>query len=103
MDNVARLPESDRNALFGETARIMKTTPAITEKDFWVVWVLGKLFCDARLRPILQFKGGTSGVTPVWCKIYFFRKVVIKASVVFPCGAQVLNVAGRSRASHDKN
>ncbi|MBT3604356.1 MAG: nucleotidyl transferase AbiEii/AbiGii toxin family protein [Candidatus Latescibacteria bacterium] len=60
MDSVALLPDSERNALFGETARMMSTTPAITEKDFWVVWVLGKLFGDARLKQILQFKGGTS-------------------------------------------
>jgi predicted nucleotidyltransferase component of viral defense system len=34
--------------------------PAITGKDFWVVWVLDKLFGHAQLKNILQFKGGTS-------------------------------------------
>jgi hypothetical protein len=60
MDSVAFLNENERQALFGETARMMNTTPAIPEKDFWVVWVLGKLFGDVRLKQILQFKGGTS-------------------------------------------
>lgn len=60
MDSVAQLPQNDRNALFGETANKMHTTPAIPEKDFWVVYVLGKLFGDPHLKQILQFKGGTS-------------------------------------------
>ncbi|MEX1201413.1 MAG: nucleotidyl transferase AbiEii/AbiGii toxin family protein [Methylophaga sp.] len=38
----------------------MNTVPAIIEKDFWVVWVLDKLFDHERLKSILQFKGGTS-------------------------------------------
>ena len=33
---------------------------SIIEKDFWVVWVLGRIFSDARLNSILIFKGGTS-------------------------------------------
>ena len=60
MDNVANLPEENRNELFSETATLMKTTNAIVEKDFWVVWTLNKLFSDNRLNKILMFKGGTS-------------------------------------------
>lgn len=60
MDKVARLESRERNALFGETARLMKTTPAIVEKDFWVVWVLDKLFGDPQLQRVMKFKGGTS-------------------------------------------
>lgn len=60
MDKVARLDAHERNALFGETASEMKTTPAIIEKDFWVVWALGKLFADSQLQRLLKFKGGTS-------------------------------------------
>jgi hypothetical protein len=60
MDKVARLPESDRNELFRETANAMHTTPAIAEKDFWVVWVLSRLFADGALARLLKFKGGTS-------------------------------------------
>lgn len=60
MDSVASLPDKQRQELFAETAAAMKTVPAITEKDFWVVWVLGRLFADPVLGRILQFKGGTS-------------------------------------------
>jgi len=60
MNNVAQLSTNKRNELFQETATIMKTTNAIVEKDFWVVWTLDKLFSDDRLNKILMFKGGTS-------------------------------------------
>ncbi len=60
MDKVARFDIRQRSELFRETASLMKTTPAIVEKDFWVVWVLDKLFGDAQLRRVLKFKGGTS-------------------------------------------
>jgi hypothetical protein len=60
MDRVARLPAVERMALFAETAARMKTTPAVAEKDFWVTWVLDRLFSDAELAQLLMFKGGTS-------------------------------------------
>lgn len=60
MDSVARLSARERNALFAETAVAMRTVPAIAEKDFWVVWVLDKLFGHVQLKRKLQFKGGTS-------------------------------------------
>lgn len=60
MDRVARLPASERSALFAETAAGLKTTPAVVEKDFWVTWVLDRLFGDAELARLLMFKGGTS-------------------------------------------
>lgn len=60
MDKVARLSQKDRSDLFAETATAMRTTPAIAEKDFWVVWVLSRIFANAELARILKFKGGTS-------------------------------------------
>lgn len=60
MDRVARLPAAERSALFAETAAKMKTTPAVAEKDFWVTWVLDRLFADDELARLLMFKGGTS-------------------------------------------
>ena len=60
MNKVAQLSTDERNELFKETASLMKTTNAIVEKDFWVVWTLNKLFGDERLNKILMFKGGTS-------------------------------------------
>lgn len=46
--------------MFAETATAMRTTPAIIEKDFWVVWVLSRVFANVELSRILKFKGGTS-------------------------------------------
>ncbi len=60
MDKVARLSAAQRADLFRETAALMRTTPAIVEKDFWVVWVLARLFAQPELARVLKFKGGTS-------------------------------------------
>lgn len=60
MDRVARLPAGERSALFSETAARMGATPAVAEKDFWVTWVLERLFRDDELARLLRFKGGTS-------------------------------------------
>ncbi len=60
MDKVAGLSAAQRADLFRETAAMMRTTPAIVEKDFWVVWVLARLFAQPELARVLKFKGGTS-------------------------------------------
>jgi len=60
MDKIARLPAAERNALFSESAARKGTTPAVIEKDFWVTWVLARLFGQAELARLLMFKGGTS-------------------------------------------
>jgi len=36
MNNIAKLPAKDREALFRNTAHKMGMTEAIIEKDFWV-------------------------------------------------------------------
>ncbi len=60
MDRVAQLPATERSALFSETAASMGTTPAVIEKDFWVTWVLDRLFQHPDIARLLMFKGGTS-------------------------------------------
>lgn len=60
MDKVALLPAKERNELFEESALRRGVLPAITEKDFWVCWVLKKLFESEELSKHLVFKGGTS-------------------------------------------
>ncbi len=52
--------EHDRRELFGETAARKGMTPAVVEKDFWVCWILWKIFADESLSRRLLFKGGTS-------------------------------------------
>lgn len=60
MDKVAHFSAAERNQLFSETAAQLGITPAVVEKDFWVSWVLMKLFKDPGLAPLITFKGGTS-------------------------------------------
>lgn len=60
MDSIVALSAAERSDLFRETAAHLGATPAVAEKDFWVTWVLGRLFADADLSRLLLFKGGTS-------------------------------------------
>lgn len=60
MDKVTLFSKDKLRDLFNETAIRKRTTPAIVEKDFWVTWILGKIFSDRYLSSILMFKGGTS-------------------------------------------
>lgn len=60
MDKVARFPAAQRRELFSEAAARLGMTPAVVEKDFWVTWVLDRLFATPNLARRLMFKGGTS-------------------------------------------
>ncbi|HEY7158477.1 MAG TPA: nucleotidyl transferase AbiEii/AbiGii toxin family protein [Gemmataceae bacterium] len=60
MDEVARIPITDRAALFTAAARRRGLTAAIIEKDFWVCWTLKRVFTLAEPSAGLLFKGGTS-------------------------------------------
>lgn len=61
MDKVARLPLTDRAALFGETGAGRGVANTIIEKDFWVCWTLKRLFdLPEAAAASLVFKGGTS-------------------------------------------
>lgn len=64
MDNLARLSQEERKQVFSETAAQMGTTSTIVEKDFWVCFVLEKIFMSEKLRNKLLFKGGTSLSNP---------------------------------------
>jgi len=60
MDKVASLRVSERRDLFRESAARRGMSPAVVEKDFWVCWVVKKLFTDSYLKNRLVFKGGTT-------------------------------------------
>lgn len=60
MDNVARLPPADRENLFQAAAAERGLTPAIIEKDFWVCWMLKRVFTLPAPPADILFKGGTS-------------------------------------------
>jgi len=54
------LPSEERRAFFELAAYESKKSLAIIEKDYWVVWTLGRLFDLPDLKSHLTFKGGTS-------------------------------------------
>ncbi len=60
MENIVKLSADDRKEMFQEAAYRKEMPPAIMEKDFWVCWVLKKIFADEYLSNIMLFKGGTS-------------------------------------------
>ena len=60
MDSIVMLSPEDRSPLIRETAERMGLNPSAVEKDFWVVWVLGRLFASDLLADKILFKGGTS-------------------------------------------
>ena len=60
METFLSLPESDRRAVFVQTAAKMgRIDPSAVEKDFWICLFLKRLF-ESPLRDRLVFKGGTS-------------------------------------------
>ena len=60
MNTIVKLSPEQRSELFRETAARKGITNAIAEKDFWVTWVLSKIFSDPHLSTLMIFKGGTS-------------------------------------------
>jgi hypothetical protein len=60
MKSLATLPAEER-ALYWRTYSERKGVPNfIVEKDFWVCWLLGRIFATPRLGADCVFKGGTS-------------------------------------------
>ena len=60
MDEVARLAPQDRGDLFRAAAAKRGLPEAILEKDFWVCWVLKRVFTLKTPPAGILFKGGTS-------------------------------------------
>ncbi|MBI2339887.1 MAG: nucleotidyl transferase AbiEii/AbiGii toxin family protein [Deltaproteobacteria bacterium] len=60
MNRILPINSKERGAYFETAAARMGVPAQIIEKDFWVVWVLGRLFDQTAIKPHLTFKGGTS-------------------------------------------
>jgi Nucleotidyl transferase AbiEii toxin, Type IV TA system len=59
--NEIHLLSKDERELFFRTAADIKNMPfEILEKDYWVVWILERLFALKKVKSHLTFKGGTS-------------------------------------------
>lgn len=60
MDKIAKLSDAERLELFHQTSTKLNIPTAMVEKDFWVCWVLERIFSDKWLSQVLRFRGGTS-------------------------------------------
>ena len=60
LEKIAKIGEKERKAIFLEAAEIKKINASMIEKDFWVCWILNRLFTNSELNKLLRFKGGTS-------------------------------------------
>ncbi len=60
MKKIHLLPADERELFFRAAASKMKLPYIIIEKDYWVVWMLNRLFSLDKIKSHLTFKGGTS-------------------------------------------
>lgn len=60
MTQLHLLAVNEREAFFDVTAQALNIPFEIIEKDYWVVWILERLFSLPDLKDHLTFKGGTS-------------------------------------------
>jgi len=60
MDEFAKLSVQERSFYFEKTASEKNFNILVVEKDFWVCWVIKRLFSMPELSAHLTFKGGTS-------------------------------------------
>ena len=58
--NLYDASDVERRAVFVEAAAGIGIRQDMIEKDFWVSWVLNRMFSDEELARIFLFKGGTS-------------------------------------------
>ena len=60
MSRLAERNREERAVFIQEASARLGLLPVIVEKDYWVCWLLGKIFADPHWEPHLVFKGGTS-------------------------------------------
>ena len=60
MSTFATLPAKERELFFRQYQEKRGVDPVIAEKDFWVCWLLGRIFAQPQLADACVFKGGTS-------------------------------------------
>jgi len=60
LENIAQLNSQQRAEIFNETAATLGLTAVTIEKDFWVCWVLQKIFSNTYISKKVLFKGGTT-------------------------------------------
>lgn len=60
MSTFATLPAKERELFFRQYQQLHGVDPVIAEKDFWVCWLLARIFAQPELASACVFKGGTS-------------------------------------------
>ena len=60
MKRIVEASTEERNLIFTRTSHIKNIPLSMVEKDFWVCYVLSKIFSDGDLCKVFRFKGGTS-------------------------------------------
>ncbi|MBS0655870.1 MAG: nucleotidyl transferase AbiEii/AbiGii toxin family protein [Verrucomicrobia bacterium] len=75
MTEIYLLQKRERQLFFDTVATMTGIPFPLLEKDFWVVWVLERLFSLQDLQPYLTFKGGTS-LSKVYGLIHRFSEDV---------------------------
>ena len=60
MNTFANLPAKERELFFRQYQQLRGVDPVIAEKDFWVCWLLARIFAQPELANSCLFKGGTS-------------------------------------------
>ena len=60
MSTFANLPAKERELFFRQYQQQRGIDPVIAEKDFWVCWLLARIFEQPELANTCLFKGGTS-------------------------------------------
>jgi len=60
MNQFATLPADEKREFFIRYQQTTNVHPVVTEKDFWVCWLLGQIFQTPALGGNALFKGGTS-------------------------------------------
>ena len=73
MNTFASRPVRERLELISQTAAKLDMAPAAIEKDFWVCWMLQRLF-ESPLRDSIIFKGGYQPFQSVWLNQALFGR-----------------------------
>ncbi|WP_005034621.1 nucleotidyl transferase AbiEii/AbiGii toxin family protein [Holophaga foetida] len=60
MSTFALQPAAEQQLIIDQIAARRGILPLIVEKDFWVCWVLGRIYAHPAMAGTLVFKGGTS-------------------------------------------
>ena len=60
MTAFALLPSAERRLIIEQVAARRGILPVIVEKDFWVCWILGRIYDTPVIASSVVFKGGTS-------------------------------------------